>query len=111
MLADLTKHHYCSWVSLDAETTGRNGTVVTKVFRSPGTALFVNADMSTPGAQLVVELLSSQGAVLAQSGAMSGDLLREQVEWGSGQALAKGAVVALRFVLSRGASLYSYWVQ
>ena len=59
----------------------------------------------------MVEVLSPHGAVLAQSGAMSGDLLREQVEWGSGQALAKGAVVALRFVLSRGASLYSYWVQ
>ena len=95
------------FVSLDASDT--EGTVQTKPFVAPGEQLQVNVD--APDGDLRVEVLNSEGQVVAQSEPLSGDLPREQVQWADGDiAQMKDQIVSLRFALSN-AQFYSYWLE
>jgi len=92
------------FVSLAAESSA--GSVTTREFSAPGTALFVNVD-ATDG-ELQVDLLS-EGKQLGSSLPVRGDHRRVTIE-GLAEALSRtnGKPVALRFRL-RNANLYSYW--
>ena len=108
-------------MSLDGGAEG--GTVTTKPFTITGAAcptcngnydLFVNMDAR--GGTASVSLLDASaegcGSARATSTALSGDLLREEVEW-THPAAAKGLAnksLCLQFHLVN-ASLYSYWWQ
>ena len=95
------------FISLDAGKT--EGTIVTKPFRLPADKLFVNVDAFK--GQLCIEVLNTNGKVVAVSEPMKGDLLRGEVEWQKGNIAAlQGKAVSLRFILRNG-SLYSYWLQ
>ena len=93
------------FVSLDA---GENqGMLRTKPFQLTGDHLFVNADAR--GGELHVELLNSNGGVVAQSKQLTGNLPRERVRWNQGDFTPwKDQMVSLRFAL-RGTKVYSYW--
>ena len=81
---------------------------MTEVFTVFGTELLVNVD-AVQG-ELLVEVLNQEGEVVARSGAMSGDLLREQVEWVEGDiADLKSQNISLSFTI-RNAQFYSYWL-
>ena len=81
---------------------------MTEVFTVFGTELLVNVD-AVQG-ELLVEVLNQEGEVVARSGAMSGDLLREQVEWVAGDiADLKSQNISLSFTI-RNAQFYSYWL-
>ena len=108
-------------MSLDGGAEG--GTVTTKPFTITGAAcptcegnydLFVNMDAR--GGTASVSLLDASaegcGSARATSTALSGDLLREEVEW-THPAAAKGLAnssLCLQFHLIN-ASLYSWWWQ
>ena len=75
----------------------------------PGSTLFVNVD--APKGELRVEVLDGEGKVVAQSEPLSGDLLREPVQWVEGNiADLKGRTASLRFTLRNG-QFYSYWLE
>ena len=94
------------FISLDGGDI--SGTLVTDVFTVSGTELLVNVDAVQGG--LLVEVLNQEGEVVARSGAMSGDLLREQVEWVAGDiADLKSQNISLSFTI-RNAQFYSYWL-
>jgi len=83
--------------------------ILTKPFTVAAGTLFVNVD--APTGELGVEVLDGEGKVVAQSEALSGDLLREQVKWADGNlAEMKSKNVSLRFTLSN-AQFYSYWLE
>ena len=95
------------FISLDAAET--EGTIQTEPFKLPGSKLFVNVD--APKGDLRVEVLNGEGAVVAQSEPLSGDLLREQVKWAEGNITdLKGQIASLRFTLRNG-QFYSYWLE
>jgi hypothetical protein len=95
------------FVSLDAGD--RKGMIQTESFKLTGRNLFVNVD-AVQG-ELQVEVLDEDGQVVAQSKPLTGDLLREQVEWGEGGgADLKGRTASLRFTLRDG-QFYSWWVE
>jgi hypothetical protein len=94
------------FMSLDAGA--ELGTVVTKPFELTGPELFVNAD-ATNGS-LAVDVLNSDGELLASSATIVGDQLHTRMEWESGDlASLVGQTVVLRISL-QNASLYSFWV-
>ena len=123
--------HLCTlridgWVSLDA--VGEGASVTTEEFLSPGTELWLNyvdgavATMPPcpvppcpvppaaplPGG-LIVQALSA-GKVVAKGSMPAGDQPRRRVVWAGGRnPLAKGDKLQLRFTLSRGVELYSWW--
>ena len=95
------------FVSLDADA--KQGTIVTAPFKSPGEKLFVNVDAFA--GQLNVEVIDTNGKVLAASAPMKGDLHSGEVKWKTGDlGRLKGKTVSLRFSL-KNASLYSYWIE
>ena len=101
------------FVSLDSDATrgSKGGSVTTDAFSTPGQHLWVNYLALVPGSSLAVELLSPSGKVLATSNSMpGGDQPRKRVEWDDGRNLTVGARVQLRFVLSGGAKIFSYWL-
>ena len=101
------------FVSLDSDATrgSKGGSVTTDAFSAPAQHLWVNYLALLPGSSLAVELLSPSGKVLATSSAMpGGDQPRRHVEWADGRNLTVGARVQLRFVLSGGAKIFSYWL-
>ena len=56
-------------------------------------------------------LRSEDGKLLASSSAMpAGDQPRAQVRWSSGRNVTAGERIQLRFILSRGAKIYSWWM-
>ncbi|MBC8236456.1 hypothetical protein H8E77_43470 [bacterium] len=106
------------FISLDAGT--QKGTMLTKPFLLDGSKLFVNVDaiplnkggrgLSFKG-ELGVEVLDEHGKILVVSAPVTGDSLRDQVDWQQGNlADLKGQVVNLRFTL-RNAKFYSYWLE
>ena len=95
------------FISLDAGKT--EGTVLTQQFTLSGDKLFVNVDAFK--GKLRVEVVDKNGAVLAASVPIKGDLPRGEVEWQKGDIAAlRGNAVSLRFTL-RNAQFYSYWFE
>jgi len=95
------------FVSLDAGKA--KGSLVTKPFAVPGGKLFVN--VNALGGELRVEMMDNDGRLLARSKPLSGNLLREEVQWQQGDiADFKGHRAALRFTLRNG-QLYSFWFE
>ena len=95
------------FISLDACNAA--GTIQTEPFELPGSKLFVNVDAQK--GELRVEVLDGEGQIVAQSEPMSGDLLREPVNWAAGNFTdLKGQTASLRFTLSN-AQFYSYWLE
>jgi hypothetical protein len=94
------------FISLDATADG--GSVETKAFKVPSGALHVNVDAH--GGELVVEALDGEGAVLATSVPIAGDMPNVRVEWRNGDSTMAGNDVSLFFEL-RNAQLYSYWFE
>ena len=87
------------------------GSVTTDAFVAPAESLWVNYLALVPGSSLAVEVLSDDGKLLASSSAMpAGDQPRAQVRWSSGRNVTAGERIQLRFVLSRGAKIYSWWI-
>ena len=96
------------FISLDADTT--TGQVTTKVFPLEGERLFVNVATRKTG-QLIVEVLDTNGRVMATSTPVTGDHRRVQLNWIQGDISdLKGKLASLRFRLRAG-SLYSYWLE
>ena len=114
LVPDLERRFASSgFVSLDSDATrgSKGGSGTTDAFSAPGQHLWVNYLALVPGSSLAVELLSPSGKVLATSSAKpGGDQLRRHVEWANGRNLTVGARVQLRFVLSGGAKIFSYWL-
>jgi len=95
------------FLSLDAGQ--KEGTILTNPFKLPGNKLFVNIDAFK--GDLRVEVVDKNGAVLAASVLIKGDLPRGEVEWQKGDIAAlRGNAVSLRFTL-RNAQFYSYWFE
>ncbi|MBI1927557.1 hypothetical protein HYR99_25355 [Candidatus Poribacteria bacterium] len=95
------------FISLDAGN--QQGAILTEPFSLTGEALFVNVDALN--GELRVEVLDTDGTVLAASVPLTGDLPCGPVDWQRGNlADFKGRVVSLRFTL-RNASFYSYWME
>ena len=91
------------------------GTVVTRLFRGPSVdqRLYVNADAGAAGGRLRAELLDARGEVLSMA-LMQGDATRHALEFAdaNGTTLDRGGEpLRLRFTLSPGAHLYSYWLE
>ena len=87
------------------------GSVTTDPFVAPAESLWVNYLALVPGSSLAVEVLSEDGKLLASSSAMpAGDQPRAQVRWSSGRNVTTGERVQLRFALSRGAKIFSWWM-
>ena len=97
------------FVSLDSSRSGAAGSVTTDEFVSPGTELWINYISLVPGSGLTVHTLSG-GKVVGTGVLPPGDQPRRRVTWGSGHGVAKGARVQLRFELSKGAKLFSWWI-
>eukprot|EP01048_Picozoa_sp_COSAG05_P006789 COSAG05_NODE_458_length_9621_cov_5.309914_1_plen_659_part_00 len=101
------------FVSLVGGNAG--GTVETSQFRAPTVEqrLCVNADAGAAGGELRAELLDASGKVLSLA-TVYGDATRHTLTFvdGNGAALDRGGeLVRLRFILSPGVHLYSYWVE
>ena len=92
------------FISLDAGE--REGIVVTKPFKLPGTTLYVNVDAGK--GTLRVEVLRKDGKVLATSRTLTGDQLRGRIKWTRGELASFKEKVALRFSM-RNTRFYSYW--
>ena len=88
------------------------GMLTTSAFTSHGMQLFVNLRAMLPDSTVTVEVLQGgTGKRLAVSEIMSGDKPRMKVVWTNGVSpVAKGAVLQLRFTLTR-ASIYSWWMK
>ena len=83
--------------------------ILTKPFTVAAGTLLVNVDV--PTGELSVEVLDARGKVVAQSEPLTGDLLREQVQWAKGDmADLEGQTASLRFTLRNG-QFYSYWLE
>jgi len=94
------------FVSLDAGQS--RGVLLTAPFTLRGHRLYLNVDASK--GWIRVDILDGGGRLLAASEPLTGDHLRGQVQWTSGQPAAlKGRAAALRFTLEN-ASFYSYWL-
>lgn len=95
------------FVSLDADSTP--GVLTTKPFVATGGQVHVNID-ARPTGKLVVEILNEQGALVAESETITGDMPQKKVE-SKGEELPAiaGRTIRLRFTL-QNASLYSFWL-
>jgi len=94
------------FMSLDADEKG--GMLQTKPFVLTGDDLFVNVDASR--GECCIEVLDVDGAPMAESASLKGDLLQDKVNWQRGGLTSlQGKTVSLRFTLYN-AELYSYWL-
>jgi len=95
------------FVSLDADEA--EGTMQTERFVLTGDDLYVN--VHAPKGECRIQVLDEDGALLAESVPVTGDLLRGEVVWQQGKlASIQEQIVSLRFTL-RNASFYSYWLE
>lgn len=95
------------FASMDAKETA--GTLTTRPLQFSGKHLFVNLD--APEGELRVEVLNTEGQVLATSLPVQGKATLVPVKWQGVDDLnaLAGQKVRFRFTLRRG-SLYSFWV-
>lgn len=96
------------FVSLDAGETP--GTITTKPFKWSGSKLMANVETREPG-DLRVDVLDTEGTVIATSQPVKGNHPRGQLGWSPAlpQSL-HGQQISLRFTL-REASFYSWWLE
>lgn len=88
------------------------GTFETSLFKRPTAEqrLCVNADAGAAGGELRAELLDKSGMMLSLA-IVQGDATRHTLEFDNFEALDRGnEPVRLRFTLSPGVHLYSYWL-
>ena len=96
----------------------KRGSLTTEPLTFDGEYLFVNADLAAKGAEMTVEVLDRNGNPLPDYSGKNVivlkklDSTKQIVEWKDAKSLAalKGEPVRLRFNLTKGAELYSFWI-
>lgn len=96
----------------------KKGALTTEPLTFDGQYLFVNADLAAKGAEMTVEVLDREGTPIPEYSGKNAitlkklDSTRQIVEWKDAKSLAPliGKPVRLRFNLTKGAELYSFWL-
>ena len=96
----------------------KSGSLTTEPVVFDGEYLFVNADLAKKGAELSIEVLDKEGNPIPEFSGKNAiplkklDSTKKLVSWKGGKSLAalKGQPVRIRFNLTKGGELYSFWV-
>lgn len=113
-LAKLRRDGFVSMGTGDA----KRGSLTTEPLTFDGEYLFVNANVAPKGAEMTVELLDRDGNPIDGYSGKDAitlkklDSTKQMVAWKGTESLAslKGKPVRLRFNLTKGAELYSFWI-
>lgn len=96
----------------------KKGSLTTEPLTFDGQYLFVNADLAAKGAEMTVEILDIDGNPIPEYSGKNAiplkklDSTKKMVEWKETASLASiiGKPVRIRFNLTKGAELYSFWI-